>query len=39
MNGLSSGIGPDDHSPLAAVERGAPQVRECLDRILQEPSR
>jgi hypothetical protein len=26
---------PDDHSKLAAVARGAPQVRECLDRILR----
>ena len=36
MNGLSSRTAPDDHSPLAAVARGAPQVRECLDRILEE---
>jgi hypothetical protein len=35
MNGLSSRTAPDDHSPLAAVARGAPQVRERLDRILR----
>jgi hypothetical protein len=35
MNGLAAPTAPDDHSQLAAVARGAPQVRECLDRILR----
>ena len=35
MNGSSPRTAPDDHSQLAAVACGAPQVRECLDRILR----
>jgi hypothetical protein len=35
MNGLSCRTAPTIIRRLAAVARGAPQVRECLDRILR----